>query len=609
MCGIAGYIGKKRLEDNRVDDSLIKMSNRGPDFRAARNFEYNDTHTYLLHSRLSIIDLDPRSNQPYSFENLHMVFNGEIYNYIEVRKELKELGYHFNTDSDTEVLIKAFHSWNTGMFDRLEGMWAFAIYDDQTGKLFLSRDRFAEKPLFLYKTDNGIYFGSEIKFIKALSGVTLEINDTQVYRYIVNGYKSLYKTTDNFYKNITEVLFSGFMIIDTRLYCTEKKYWTLQSNINKDLTLEDSIDGVREKLLRSVKLRLRADVPLAFCLSGGIDSASLASIAAKEFNYNVATFSIIDADARYNEFENIEATIKDIDCEHTLIHLSNKDDSRSRLRKLITYHDSPIATISYLIHSMLSEQIAAKGYKVAISGTAADELLTGYYDHFNLQLYCLKDTPYYSRHVKDWEEYIKPIVRNPYLQQPDLYVGNEGIRDHIYLDNAEFEKLMVAPFHEDFTEEKYACNLLHNRMMNELFHEGSRVILREDDLNSMMYSIENRSPFLDTALAEFSYSIPVEYLIDNGYGKNVLRQSLKGILNDKVRLDRKKKGFNASINSLFDFNNPTIMEEMLDGGRVFDYVDRKKIEPFFYKDNKTNSISKFLFNFINIKYFLELNGS
>jgi len=142
-----------------------------------------------------------------------------------------------------------------------------------------------------------------------------------------------------------------------------------------------------------------------------------------------------------------------------------------------------------------------------------------------------------------------------------------------------------------------------------LFHEGSRVILREDDLNSMMYSIENRSPFLDTALAEFSYSIPVEYLIDNGYGKNVLRQSLKGILNDKVRLDRKKKGFNASINSLFDFNNPTIMEEMLDGGRVFDYVDRKKIEPFFYKDNKTNSISKFLFNFINIKYFLELNGS
>jgi asparagine synthase (glutamine-hydrolysing) len=167
---------------------------------------------------------------------------------------------------------------------------------------------------------------------------------------------------------------------------------------------------------------------------------------------------------------------------------------------------------------------------------------------------------------------------------------------------------MVAPFHENFIEEKYANNLLHNRMMNELFHEGSRVILHEDDLNSMFYSIENRSPFLDTALAEFSYSIPVEYLIDNGYGKNVLRQSLKGILNDKVRLDRKKKGFNASISSLFDFNDRSIMEEMMDRGKAFDYVDRNKIEPFFYQETKPNSISKFLFNFINIKYFLELNG-
>jgi asparagine synthase (glutamine-hydrolysing) len=369
--------------------------------------------------------------------------------------------------------------------------------------------------------------------------------------------------------------------------------------------LEDAVEGVRERLLRSVKLRLRADVPLAFCLSGGIDSASLASIAAKEFNYNVSTFSIIDTDARYNEFENIDATIKDIDCEHTLILLSNRDDFRTRLKNLIAYHDSPIATISYLIHSMLSEQIAAKGYKVAISGTAADELLTGYYDHFNLQLYCLKDTPHYTSHLKDWEKYIKPIVRNPYLQQPELYFKNTEIRDHIYLDNIEFEKLMTTPFHEEFIEEQYSNNLLHNRMMNELFHEGSRVILHEDDLNSMLYSIENRSPFLDVSLAEFSYTIPVEQLINEGHGKYVLRQAVKGILNDKVRLDRTKKGFNASINSLFDFNNKETLEEMLADSRVFDYVDKKKIEPMFSNEYTSNSKSKFLFNFINLKFFLE----
>jgi len=165
--------------------------------------------------------------------------------------------------------------------------------------------------------------------------------------------------------------------------------------------------------------------------------------------------------------------------------------------------------------------------------------------------------------------------------------------------------LLVSPFHEDFIEEMYSKNLLHNRMMNELFHEGSRVILHEDDLNSMYYSVENRSPFLDSALAEFSFSIPLQYLIDNGYGKNVLRYALRGILNDKVRLDRKKKGFNASISSLFNFNDPLIMEELMDGGKVFNYVDRKKIIPFFYQHPIPNSISKFLFNFINIKYFLE----
>ena len=142
-------------------------------------------------------------------------------------------------------------------------------------------------------------------------------------------------------------------------------------------------------------------------------------------------------------------------------------------------------------------------------------------------------------------------------------------------------------------------------MINELFHEGTRVILHEDDLNSMMYSIENRSPFLDRKLAEFCYSIPTNLLIDNGYGKNILRDSMEGILNDKVRLDRHKKGFNASITSLFDFKNKGIKEDILDDASFFGFLNRKKVETLLKRDSFKNSESKFLFNILNVKYFLD----
>ena len=181
MCGIAGYIGFESLTKYKIDQTLSIMKNRGPDHQSASSYSYSDKIINLLHSRLAIIDLDSRSNQPFTYENYHMVFNGEIYNYIEIRNELKKNGYTFKTDSDTEVLIKAYHFWKTNMFQKIEGMWSFAIYDDNTGKLILSRDRFGEKPLYIYKSNNGIYFGSEIKYIKSLSGHTFEVNEKQIY--------------------------------------------------------------------------------------------------------------------------------------------------------------------------------------------------------------------------------------------------------------------------------------------------------------------------------------------------------------------------------------------------------------------------------------------
>ncbi|EKD28612.1 MAG: hypothetical protein ACD_79C00261G0004 [uncultured bacterium] len=606
MCGIAGYIGKNKIDSFIIDKTLSLMKNRGPDFRDYRVFQAGDNNIYLLHSRLSIIDLDKRSNQPFTIGDCTIVFNGEIYNYVELKKEMENDGVNFLTSSDTEVLLRYYIKYGEDCVKYFEGMWSFAIYDNRLKKVFFSRDRFAEKPLYFMQENDGLYFGSEVKFIKSLSQRSLTPNYQHLMRYLVNGYKSLYKVEDTFFNEIFELKYAQNMIMDSNLSIKKYRYWTPETKINDKLTLNEAIEHTRYLLLQSMKIRLRADVPLAFCLSGGVDSSALASIAAKEFGYDVASFSIVDSDERYNEYDNIKATIDDIGCKNTIIHLSYENTFQD-LKELITYHDAPIYTITYLVHSYLSRAINNNGYKIAFSGTSADELFTGYYDHFNLHLYEMRNHPDYKKYLEDWKNNIGKFVRNPYFKNPELYFENPNIRDQIYLNNDIFSDLLKKEFNEGFFEENFTGSLLRNRMLNELFHEATPVVLHEDDLNSMKYSVENRSPFLDSNLFKFAYSIPNEFLIQNGYGKYVLREALNGILNDQVRLDRRKKGFNASIQSLIDFNNPDQIAYLLEDSPVFDLFDKEKVSRILKMQEISNSYSKFIFNFINVKLFLELD--
>mgnify|MGYP003978065897 FL=1 len=607
MCGISGYIGKEIIEQPIIHQTLNLMKRRGPDHQDYRFIKQNSFNIYLLHSRLSIIDLDKRSNQPYTQDGCTLVFNGEIYNYIELRDTLKRQGIKCQTTSDTEILLRYYLLYGEDCVNHFEGMWAFAIYDEGRKNLFLSRDRFAEKPLYYCRTEDGFYFSSEIKTIKSLSGKTPTINQRHLLRYLVQGYKSLYKVDETFFKEISEIKYATNFVVNPDLKIRSYRYWEPTSVIDGKMSLDDAVEGARQHLLESVRLRLRSDVPLAFCLSGGVDSASIASIAANVFNYNVSVFSIIDSDERYNEQENIQATIDHIDCKSTFIELSY-DNVLWRLQELIEYHDVPVATITYFVHSMLSEQISKKGYRVAFSGTSADEMFTGYYDHFLLHLNSVSNSSNYSKYLESWNDNIQKYIRNPILRNPNLYRDTPHYREHVYDNSLEFAGLLKVPFDEVFTEVCFTEDLLRNRMMNELFHEATPLILHEDDLNSMFYSIENRSPYLDSKLFKFAYSIPNEYLIQNGYGKYVLREAMKGILNDKVRLDRQKKGFNASINSLFDFSDKETVDYFLEpGSPVFELIDRESVSEMLNLNPAPNHYSKFLFNFINAKMFLEMN--
>ncbi|MFC1828425.1 asparagine synthase (glutamine-hydrolyzing) [Thermodesulfobacteriota bacterium] len=606
MCGIAGYIGKNRINPDLIKRCLDTMVKRGPDARAFYECSPgNGDHVYLLHSRLSIIDLDERANQPYRIGSKIFVFNGELYNYIELRNILEKNGHRFNTASDTEVFLKTLDVYGLEGLDQCEGMWAFALYDEKNGNFTLCRDRFGEKPLYYIKDQTGLYFGSEVKFIFKLINRTLPVDYKHLYRYLINGYKSLYKKKEGFFKDLKELTPGCTLTLDSQGHEVFRKYWTFELNQDEEMRFEESVSGVRERLIQSVKLRLRSDVPLAFCMSGGIDSNSLISIAKKVLDYDVHGFTIINEDERYTEQDMVDHAVKTLDIKHTPVTLST-DDFLTNLRMLVKHHDAPVYTISYYAHWLLMQNIRDHGYKISISGTAADELFSGYYDHHALYLSEIQgDTTLYEASLEKWNKYIKPIVRNPFLQDPEIFVKNPDFRGHIFLKTDELSGYLKTEWHESFDEKKYDTSLFRRRMLNELFFESVPVILHEDDLNAMYFSIENRSPFLDRELFEFSMRIPTPQLIRNGYTKSVLREALRGIVPDVILDNRRKVGFNAPIFSFLDVTQSDVRNQLLDDSPIFQHVRKDMIEHLLDKSTLPNSESKFLFYFLCSKMFLE----
>lgn len=607
MCGIAGYHGRlQQVPQERIAACLHLMGRRGPDHRDSRSWTSpTGAHTRLLHSRLSIIDLDERSNQPMTRDRSSIVLNGELYNYVERATDLKRLGVGLSTSSDTEVLLKSITHRGWDVLDECEGMWAFALYDEATATLSLCRDRFGEKPLYLLRADEGVYFGSEIKFIAALSGRRLAVNREHLWRYLVNGYKALYKGSHSFFANIEEVAPATIVHFDDRVCARTQRYWSPSLEPDATMAFGDAVSGTRERLIRSMELRLRADVPLAFCMSGGVDSSALISIAKRMFGYRVHGFTIVNTDARYEESDMVDLSVRELGLKHTAVPVTTTQFLEG-LRTLVRYHDAPVYTIAYYAQWLLMRSIADHGYRISISGSAGDELFSGYYDHHLAYLQeVATDATLHAESLAAWQQHILPMVRNPFLRDPELFIKRPNFRDHVYQDAQHFASYLRSNWHEEFVEATYSSHLLRNRMLNELFHESVPVILHDDDLNAMYFSIENRSPFLDRPLFEFANTIPTRHLIKDGRAKAVLREAVRGIAPDAIVDNRRKVGFNAPIEDFLDASDPVVREAVLGDSPIFDYIDRAKIAELMARRDLPNSESKFLFYFVNCKMFLE----
>ena len=610
MCGIAGIIKLKKNHNCDKDKIFSLMHNRGPDGKGAYKNLNQDYSINLFHSRLAIIDNNERSNQPFFFENLILIYNGEIYNFKDIKKKLIEYNYKFKTTSDTEVLIKAYHKWGENCFKLFDGMWSVCIYDLKKHEMILSRDIFGEKPLYIYKNHNTLVFGSELKFLLSLEeGSSIKrVNKNHLNQYLKHGYKYLFKKNETYFENILKIepgTINKFSLINLNL---KKKTQILKKEFNKKIKIsrEEAVEQIRDIVIRSMKSRLISDRPVGFYLSGGVDTGSLTSISSKILNKKIKCFSIIDADTRYNEEKNIDITTNDLNCETIKIKFPNKEDFFERLTDLIDYHDKPISSLNYYTHSFMHNIIKKNDIKVIISGLGGDEMFTGYYDHFLMHLRELNKSDY-KINLKSWKQHIKPLILNKNLRNLDLF-KNKKKREYLVTDfdkkfiNKMFTNKSIEPFHE----KKYSNSLLKNRMLNELFHELVPLICNEDDMNSMKMSIENRSPLLNKELLNFSLSLPQNMYIKDGYGKSLFRDSMKGILNDKVRLDRKKHGFNSSIHSLINLKSKKVMDFFSKNEQLNEFINVKNFCSYLKNQKSTdNANSKFVFSVFNTAIFLK----
>ena len=278
-----------------------------------------------------------------------------------------------------------------------------------------------------------------------------------------------------------------------------------------------------------------------------------------------------------------------------------------RLKDQIKYHDAPVFTISTYLQNYLAEKISNKKYKVAISGSGADEIFSGYYDHHLMYMYEVrKNKKLYRTHLEKWKKYVLPNIRNKYFKDENLFVKNKKKRDYIYDHNLELRKFFKKPLKNNFKEKKFVSSLLKNRMLNETFYENIPIFTHSEDLNFMQHSVENRTPFLSRHLFELMNSIPPKYYMNEGFTKYILREIGKNCLHDFIRLDRKKKGFNSSINSLIDLQSKEFLKFVNKKSKIYDIVNKKQLLNTLKNNNDENYLSKFIFSFISVKIFLEV---
>jgi asparagine synthase (glutamine-hydrolysing) len=559
MCGISGFINtSKSLADLQAMQQALH--HRGPD---AQGVFFEET-VGLAHNRLSIIDLTDAANQPFRFQNLVLVYNGEIYNYTELQNELQAKGYTFQTRSDTEVLLKGYHCWGIDVLHKLIGMFAFAIYNTDSRELLLVRDRFGVKPLFYRKEGAGLSFASELKaFAHARSREQLDYNgltDYLAYGYTVGAH--------TFFSN-TYKLLPGHCLFYKEGKVRLQKYWDAADYVGDPVTgktEEQLADTLEERLISAFSYRMVSDVPVGIFFSGGIDSTALVALLSKHFG-TVNTFTIGFDDPAFDETPYARKVADYFKTNHTE-RILRVDEARERLNSFYKIYDEPFYDSSGIPTSLVSELAREKGIKVVLSSEGGDELFGGYtayqrYHHLGTRLFGL---PFALRRplgkgLKNINETLVPaVLGNKVSKFARLMQSDSWHRFYqvcvTTLNQQRLERYLNLP---DFTYDNAATlpELLDNSIHPmELFMLWDLKYLMPDDFlvkvdrATMYHSLESREPFLDHRLVEFCLRLPLHCKIRNGQTKYLLRKVLSRYI-PLSYIDRPKMGFSIPLFNWF----------------------------------------------------------
>jgi len=570
MCGIGGLIltppgpikGEwirayfEQLEHRGPDDSGWASLHRGK-VRQGRDVQHDlVAELILLHRRLSILDLSSAGHQPMGTPDgrYWIVFNGEIYNYVELREELCTLGHQFRSHSDTEVLLAAYQQWGKEALTRLIGMFAFAILDVRTRRLFLARDFFGIKPLYYALWQDGLAFASEIQPLLALPGMTRDVNAQRLYDYLCSGITD--HGADTMFAQVNQLPAAHYMEVplDNPQAASPVRYWDIDLTQRADLSFEDAAKRLRELFVESVRMHLRSDVPVGAALSGGIDSSSIVSVMRLlEPKLEIHTFSYVADDPRISEERWVDIVGKEKQVEVHKIRPSS-EDLVADLEALIGTQGDPFRSTSMYAQWRIFQAAKEAGIKVMLDGQGADELLGGYASYRIAKISSLLSQGRTVKAMQLWRcssnfqdggfWWTAPRVMSSLLPTWLKNPARQLLRRDIvpaWLNASWFRKHGVR---WNTPIQAYGIEGLKHSLYLSLTETSLPQLLRSEDRNSMAFSIESRVPFLTPALAEFILALPDDYIVScNGTSKAVFRQAMRGIVPDSILDRRDKLGF------------------------------------------------------------------
>ncbi|WP_207000516.1 asparagine synthase (glutamine-hydrolyzing) [Trinickia mobilis] len=565
MCGIAGLVGAT-LDVRRafITKMMDRIAHRGPDGEGV----YCDEMVALGHRRLSIVDLSAAGHQPMEFAERYVItYNGEIYNHIELRAELEREGYRFVSHSDTEVILAAYDFWGRECLERFNGMWAFALYDRRDRTLFLARDRFGVKPLYYWRRADGMFaFGSEIKQFVDLPGWSARVNGQRAYDYLNWGVTD--HTHETLFDGVYQVLPGHYALLDLAQAARESNgsatsermialtQWYRLSAAPFDGDFAHASDRLRGLLEDSVRLRLRADVPVGSCLSGGLDSSSIVCLMKRQLErdgaaYQQHTFSACSTIGKYDESRHIDTVVAETG---VLSHRTYPalEDLFSALSAITWHQDEPFGSTSIFAQWNVFGLAREQGIKVMLDGQGADEQLAGYHSFFAPRFASL------FRSTR-WLELIREVrAAGPHHGYNGIFAAKQigksilprSVRDlarrtsgaiHNVPSWLSMDRLGAVPGNP-FGDGR-AHESVRAMSIEQLVRSNLPMLLHWEDRNSMAHGVEARLPFLDYRFVEFALGLPDEYKLSRGVTKRVMREAMQGILPESVRMRMDKMGF------------------------------------------------------------------